>query len=179
MTISTSDEGLSPHHHNTDADTHVMVEECGFTPSEHLILELMRTFCMSFAEPKTLAWDRALERAEAELGAEQGAQVACAMARLLRVVRIERQTTFDFINANCTICRKRIRSSEFTLIQLVRAARTENAAVMKAASLILVQGGPILGMMEAARSLGDLLNRFFDEDVNTRQMPGAPRRHLH
>lgn len=179
MTIPTSDQGLSPHHHDAEADTHVLVDACGFTPSEHLILELMRTFCMSFAEPKTLAWDRALERAEAELGNERGAQIACAMARLLRVVRIERQTRFDFINANCTICRKRIRSSEFTLIQLVRAARIENATVMKAAALILVQGAPILGMMEAARSLGDLLNRFFDEDVNTRQMPGTPRRHLH
>lgn len=166
-------------HHDVDADTHALVADCGFAPSEHLILELMRTFCMSFAEPQTLAWDRALERAEFELGEAQGAQVACAMARLLRVIRIERQTTFDFINVNCSICCKRIRSTEFTLIQLIRAARTDHADVIKAAALILVQGRSILGLMEAARSLALLLNIFFDEDVVIRQKAVTPRRSLH
>lgn len=169
----------SHNHHDVDADTHALVADCGFEPSEHLMLELMRTFCMSFAEPQTLAWDRALERAEFELGEARGAQVACAMARLLRVIRIERQTTFDFINVNCLICCKRIRSTEFTLIQLVRAARTDHADVMKAAALILVQGRSILGLMEAARSLALLLNNFFDEDLALRQKATTPRRNLH
>ena len=136
----------------------IAVDSCGFEESEIQMLELVRYFCMSFAEPNSYGWETAMDRAEQTFGEEAGARIACGIARLLRSVRDSRSSTFEFTNASCKACSKRIRPAELNVMRLIRGARTGDRAQLETAALILAEGNPAHTLLDTARSVARVLN---------------------
>ncbi|WP_120497214.1 hypothetical protein [Kiloniella sp. EL199] len=144
-----------------------------FQPSELLILELLRYYCQSYANPDSLAWEKAFVWGEKELGPYDGAWVVNATAAFIRTIRNERKTSFEFIVPCCEICRQEICVTELNALWLVQAARAENVLAMETAGrLTLDRAGYWSGLedlLEKSRHLGTVLNEVFPEERISRQ----------
>lgn len=143
----------------------LLVADCEFSPSECLVLEVVRYFCLGFAEPASFSWDRAIMRAQSELGSADGALVACSVAAVLRAIRRERRSRFEFMNAHCAACSLRIRNTELSVMRLLRGARLDDIDLMKAAAMVIVEGRSMSGLLAAAHECGRDLNTLFPEEV--------------
>ncbi|MEM1046088.1 MAG: hypothetical protein AAGL24_08050 [Pseudomonadota bacterium] len=146
-------------------DSALLVEDCEFSPSECLVLEVMRYFCLAFAEPASFSWDHAITRAQSELGSADGALVACSVAGVLRAIRRERRSRFEFMNAHCATCALRIRNTELSVMRLIRGARLDDIDLMKAAAMVIVEGRSMAGLLAAAHNCGRDLNSLFPDEL--------------
>ncbi|WP_085905477.1 hypothetical protein [Kiloniella majae] len=139
-----------------------------FQSSELLVLELLRFYCQSYADPASLAWEKAFALGEKELGPYDGAWVVNATAAFIRTIRNERKASFEFIVSCCEICRQQICVTELNSLWLIQAARTENTLVMETAGrLTLDRAGYWSGLedlLEKSRRLGSILNEVFPEE---------------
>jgi len=120
------------HQAGPDAGRSVHVDACGFDAKEMLVLELMRYFCLSYAEPMTQGWLSAFSRAQGVLGQADGPMLACHVSDLLSAVRRERKTQFNFIDPRCAQCAARVYPTELALILLLRSARQAYPEQMRA-----------------------------------------------
>ncbi len=144
-----------------------------FEPSELLVLELLRYFCQSYADPDSQAWEKAVTLAEKELGPYDGAWVVNATASFIRAIRYERKAAFEFIVSCCEICRQQVCVTELNALWLIQAARTDNSLAMETAGrLTLDQAGYWPGLetlLDKAKHLGGVLNEVFPEERQFRQ----------
>lgn len=137
----------------------VHVDTCGFDAKEMLVLELMRYFCLSYAEPITQGWLSAFSRAQGVLGQEEGAVLACHVSDLLSAVRRERKTQFNFVDPRCEHCVVRVFPTELALILLLRSARAANGDTMQSIARELVGDAEISETMGNGRALAGCLHR--------------------
>ncbi|WP_421783972.1 hypothetical protein [Kiloniella litopenaei] len=148
-----------------------------FEPSELLVLDLLRYYCQSYADPDSHAWEKAFVLGEKELGPYDGAWVVNATASYIGTIRHERKTAFEFIVSCCEVCRQQVCVTELNALWLVQAARTGNTLAMETAGrLTLDRAGYWSGLdalLVKARHLGSVLNEVFPEERQHGQGRGS------
>lgn len=121
-------------------------------PQDRTVLQIIRHYCFSYANPASQSWEDGLMTAEAAFGSETGGSVAAATLRCLRAVRAARRSDFGFVNPYCNCCRRKLRSDEALLMGLVGAIRRNDRTGLQGTLLILCEGadpGPLLSEIEA------------------------------
>lgn len=137
----------------------IQTSDIGMDHIELVVLELVRHFCQTYAEPFSQNWELALHRAAQELGPVDGGRLVISVVELLRAVRIERQTPFAFIDANCKKCADQILPVELHLIMATRFARQQDPKNLKVESVALVGGeGEAKQTYAMATKLGHAMN---------------------
>lgn len=145
-------------HHDMPEYGVVHVDTCGFDTKELLILELLRCFCLSYAEPLTQGWLSAFKRSEEVLGQVNGPMIAYNVSELLSAVRRERTNQFNFVDPRCKKCSARVFPTELALMSLVRAARMNDGDKMHSAARDVVESGLSSGTIRAGHALATCLN---------------------
>ncbi|WP_020591628.1 hypothetical protein [Kiloniella laminariae] len=143
-----------------------------FQPSELLVLDLIRDFCRSYADPGSLAWEQVFEQAEQQLGLYDGAWLVSAVGRLIRTIRKTRKSPFEFIVSCCPDCRRMICTTELNVLWLVQAARRENRMSMETAAVLVLDNHNTLDLLESVTHLGSVLREVFPEEDNGKPSEG-------
>jgi hypothetical protein len=137
----------------------IRTSDIGMDNIELVVLELVRHFCQTYAEPLSHNWELALQRAVQELGPLDGGRLVVSVVELLRAVRVERQTPFAFIDANCKKCADEVLPVELHLIMATRFARQQDPQNLKAESVALIGGeGDAQQTYAMAAKLGHAMN---------------------
>ncbi|MEH6631154.1 MAG: hypothetical protein V7776_10015 [Halopseudomonas aestusnigri] len=142
-----------------------------FLPSELLVLEMLRFYCQSYADPSSHAWEKVFKLGEDELGPYDGAWIVSAVSGLIRSIRNGRRTSFEFIVSCCPSCRQQICTTELNVLWLVQAARTENTVAMQTAAVLTLDGHDTKGLVLSAQHLGSVLREVFPEERYDRYKP--------
>ncbi|MCZ4279631.1 hypothetical protein O4H49_02500 [Kiloniella laminariae] len=140
------------------------LQNYNFQPSELLVLDLLRGFCRSYADPDSLAWEQVFEQAEQQLGPYDGAWVVSAVGRLIRSIRKARKTPFEFIVSCCPDCRRMICATELNVLWLVQAVRQENMMSMETAAVLVLDNHNTPDLLESVTHLGSVLREVFPDE---------------
>lgn len=129
------------------------LDECGFDDTELLVLDLLRHFCMAYADPESHAWLGALRQAERHLGSK-GPLLAHSVSEYLNALRSERMRPFNFVDPYCERCAQKIFPTEFSLMMALRGARLHDAELLHTCVLQVVERGQGHSTTLAAHALG-------------------------
>lgn len=165
--------------HDLDRYGVAHVDACGFGPKEILTLELLRYFCLSYAEPLTQGWLSAFKLSETALGQINGPLLAFNVSELLSAVRRERTNQFNFVDPRCLACSVRIFPTELAVMKLVRCAHLDNTKNTLEAARQIVEGGQTTDTIEAGHALASCLECIKMTKQFSATHPVASSRHIH
>lgn len=144
-------------HHDDPAFGALPIDRFTFDPIELLVLEILRTYCLHFADPNSTGKVAARACATRHLGSASGQQLAAGIADILTAVRAERVRHFNFGDPRCRQCRATIFPTELSLLQLVRAAGSAHPQDMHALAQDVVEGPNAEATLRAAFTLANIL----------------------
>jgi hypothetical protein len=131
------------------------VEKYLRAPQDRTVLQIIRHYCFSYANPATQSWEDGLVTAEVAFGPETGGAIAASTLRVLRAVRAARRSDFGFTNPYCNCCRRKLRNDEALLMGLVGAIRRGDRSGLQGALLILCEGASPGSLLREIEALAD------------------------
>jgi len=126
-----------------------LIADTAFEAFDCAVLEVMRHFFSSYAEPRSQRWETALDCAVGRFGEEAGPAVAMAALRVLRAMRASRRSCFSFNSPVCVDCRARVTDCERALIEAARAMRVGETDEARAWAAIVCEGAPVERLVDA------------------------------
>lgn len=127
------------------------------------MLQVLRLFCMTYANPGSHAWEEAYAMSVREFGAKDGPLVSHEVMNCVRALRCTRKTSFDFIDPTCPCCRKMLAHHESHFMRLLKAERANDGLTRQMSAVVLCEGeNPTLflqSMSSLARQLDTLTER--------------------
>jgi hypothetical protein len=129
------------------------VATLGLDAFELAALAIMRLIFASFADPASHAWLRAARAAETCFEDGDAGARFLDLLRVVREMRMARQTPFRFSNADCACCAGVVTEAERHLMLAMRAARRGDRGTANAQALMLCEGGDTSGLLAALHDL--------------------------
>lgn len=133
------------------------ISDFQFDEVELIIIELLRRFCVGFANPESQSWFRAFQRAEIAFGAVNGPAIAFAISEYVMALRNERQSAFHFVDPDCADCAKRIYPTEANMLLLVRSTYLGDRSNARTHMQSLVEDGEGQQLIGCAHALAEQL----------------------
>ena len=129
-----------------------------FRPCE---VEWLHMFRMILARPVQAAndaWAAIHARAERQFGDQVAPLILGATSGLIRALKAERPHPFYFVSPECVNCRERMCEDEFLVMCAVVSARCGDNEQLHLAARWLTQSGEHERLVQAARSLAQVMN---------------------
>ena len=136
------------------------IRQAGLCESERFVLDLIRLACLTMGTGSSDPLKTAYERAKAFAGMAGGRDLVGSILALLRALRSERSAIFSFMSPECLECRESICVDELQLMSVIAAAREGNMERLYSASKQLTGHEAPVRLMEAARTLAWLLDKY-------------------
>ena len=136
----------------------VSIPDASLSQSERVILRSLRLFCLSYATPGCLTWEKALDICNSSFGPIYGPQLGFATMNAMRALRTTRTTCFKFTNPDCPCCRDTLAEHEFQFMSLLRAERSGDGLTAQTNALMLCEGAHPHQFLQSIRELAGMLN---------------------
>lgn len=131
------------------------VRNLGFDPLHRLVLDLHRCCCGGYSTKDLRLWDFALFIAMNELGVDHGAAIHGHILALVKMMRMERLGTFDFLTIRCS----KITPDERELMAAIKLARVNMPQRTKQAARTMVRCERCAATLVALEALGHACRR--------------------
>ncbi len=145
------------------------VTGAGLLQEEILVLQMLRLFCVTYANPGSHAWEEAYAMSVRELGSKDGPRVSHEVMNWVRTLRCTRKTSFDFIDPTCPCCRKMLAHHESHFMRLLKAERANDGLTRQMSAVVLCEGQNPSLFLQSMSSLGNQL------DILTKRRPSTKK----
>lgn len=128
---------------------------CAYQP----VLQILRLYLQSVAEPGSLAWMAALAGAEEAYDRTYGPQIAVRVLTVMQRVRVSRRSVFDFNSPVCPTCSQIVSEHERRFMIALDCAGDGRLGQAQMELIMLCEGNDV----DEALSAMDDLNRVIAE----------------
>ena len=143
------------------------VTGAGLSQDEVLVLQVLRLFCMTYANPGSHAWEEAFSMSVRELGPQHGRRTAQEVMNCIRALRCTRKTSFDFIDPTCPCCRKMLAHHESHFMRLLKAERANDGLTRQMSAVVLCEGENPSIFLQSVTQLANQLDTLTDSKSTT------------
>ncbi len=133
------------------------LEELDLDATEYGFLTAARFFFVSFAEPNSSVWLSTIISSNCFFYGPNHAEAMRRAVKMVHEMRISRRSMLRFSNPRCQGCSRVITEPERHMMQLLKHARRGQNSRMASSAMLLCEGNPIEGLMQATRELCEML----------------------
>ena len=135
-----------------------LVDDMGYGPAERALLDLMRLYFLTFADPHSHAWMRTGTIASAHFGHAQGPRIAQALLNVVNAVRLIRSSPFEFSNPECPGCSRILCETERQFMGALSGVLSGHMSAAHANAMLLCEGDDSRSFLAALEDLKVLIH---------------------
>lgn len=131
----------------------VAIGDLDLVPQEYAILMASRYYFASFAQPADHSWMAVILGSQDFFPVGAHAEIVRAVLAMVQDIRLSRRSTLRFSNPHCRHCAGVVTAEERHLVLMIRALASSATSKAQMNAMMLCEGNPTVGLIEAARRL--------------------------
>jgi hypothetical protein len=135
--------------------------------SHEPILQIIRFYMQSVAQPHSQSWMAALTISDAAYDPIFGPQIAARALQTLQSVRLSRRSPFNFNAPACPSCSRMVTEHERRFMSALDSVRSGAIGQARAELMMLCEGNAIDLALEIMQNLNDVIATFIAQDVQS------------
>ncbi|MEM8871610.1 MAG: hypothetical protein AAF848_02100 [Pseudomonadota bacterium] len=129
------------------------VHEAGLDLFEVAVLDIMRFYFLSFADPASQGWLRAMHTATTHFKAEAAPIIAFQILAMVQAMRCSRASVFIFSSPVCPECSAMLSDEERHMMAAIHCIRCGRPNEARTHAMLLCQGNPTETFLMAVDAL--------------------------